>query len=237
MLGLFTALLTSAFCVISTPAEDVTVNPAFASPATVIAVPVTVVSVSPVVSFMPPVSVVDREEIYKKGISFSEFLSKAERRKDRWDRNFENSEVDEDLLERARAIGGSWKLLAVAVDGCSDSVSTIPYLASLEAAVDGLEMRIVDSTVGRQVMMDHLTADGREATPTVVLLNDEFQEVGCFIERPALLQAWATENKEKLDSREYLTQKFAWYDGDAGRHTVEAIIHLMEEAADGKTGC
>lgn len=179
----------------------------------------------------------DREALYKQGVSFDEFLATAERRKERWHRNYKNSDVDDDLLVRAFAVKGSWRLLAVAVDSCSDSVSTIPYLARLESMIDGLEMRIIDSTAGRQIMMDHLTADGREATPTVVLLNEAYEEVGCFIERPVLLQEWISENRTGLDDGEYLKQKFAWYDKDAGRHTVEAIITLMEAAAAGKTGC
>jgi hypothetical protein len=222
MSGILSAILFSSACLVSTPSE----------PTVELVTPTATLTVADV----HPALVDDREALYKKGISFSEFLSSAERRKERWNRNFEHSAVDADLLDRARAVNGSWRLLAVAVDGCSDSVSTIPYLASLEAKVDGLEMRIVDSKVGRQIMRDHLTADGREATPTIVLLNDQFEEVGCFIERPAPLQAWATENKEKLGD-EYLTQKFEWYDEDAGRHTVEAIIKLMEDAAAGKKGC
>jgi Thioredoxin len=179
----------------------------------------------------------DREALYKKGITFDEFLAAAERRKERWHRNSENSAVDPELLARARAVKGHWRILAVAVDSCSDSVSTIPYLAQLESEVDGLEMRIIDSTVGREVMMAHLTVDGRAATPTVVLLNDAYEEVGCFVERPAPLQNWVNKNREGLTDEEYLTQKFAWYDNDAGTHTVEAIVRLMEMAAAGNTGC
>jgi len=179
----------------------------------------------------------DREDLYNQGIPFDEFLENAEKRRDRWLRNYENARVDEDLLERARAAKGTWRLLAVAVDSCSDSVSTIPFLARLVNQAPNLEMRIIDSNVGRAVMLDHPTPDGRSATPTIVLLNESFEEVGCFVERPATLQKWATENKEKLTENEYLKRKFAWYDEDAGRHTVEAIVELMEAASNGKIGC
>ena len=45
----------------------------------------------------------------------------------------------------------------VAVDSCSDSVNTIPYLARLVEMVDGFDMRVVNSRVGRKVMEDHPT--------------------------------------------------------------------------------
>lgn len=179
----------------------------------------------------------NRQALYDGGIAYVEFLADAERRKERWHRNSETATVDDDLLVRVRAVAGTWKILVVAVDGCSDSVSTIPYLARLVESVDSLDMRIVDSTVGRQVMLDHPTPDGRASTPTVVLLNEDYEEVGCFIERPAILQEWASENREVLDDDEYLKQKFAWYDEDAGRHTIEAMVELIEAAAMGKMGC
>ncbi len=186
----------------------------------------------------PPAGLIDnRGAIYSEGITFDEFLAGADKRKERWHRNYEKATVDDDLLARVRAVGGVWKVLAVAVDGCSDSVSTIPYLARLVERSDNLEMRIVDPTVGRQVMLDHPTPDGRAATPTVVLLNEQYEEVGCFIELPAVLQQWASENRGVLDDDEYLEQKFSWYDEDAGRSTVEAVVELLELASRGNTGC
>ena len=179
----------------------------------------------------------NREALYEKGVTFDVFLDKAEKRKDRWHRNYETAQVNDELLVRVQAAGGRWKLLVVAVDGCSDSVSTIPFLARLAERSENIDMRIVDSSAGREVMLDHPTPDGRAATPTVVLLNEDYEEVGCFIERPAILQEWASKNREALSDKDFLEQKFAWYDRDAGQQTVDAVVRLLEEAANGATGC
>ena len=221
MPGLASAFVLSAFCLTADPAPPVLI-------------PATTVSEYPTATSWQGD---DRKDLYMKGIAFPEFLEQAERRRDRWVRNYENAMADEDLLARARAVGGNWKLLAVAIDGCSDSVSTIPYIARLVEGVENLEMRIVDSTVGRDVMMAHRTPDGRAATPTLVLLDEAYEEVGCFVERPLLLQDWVSENREGLDDREYVRQKFAWYDNDAGRNTLEEIVGLLEAAAEGTKGC
>ena len=68
-------------------------------------------------------------------------------------------------------------------------------------------------------------------------LDTGFEEVGCFIERPAALADWALENRDSLEDGEYLKQKFAWYAEDAGKSTVEAVVRLMEAAANGQSGC
>jgi len=176
-------------------------------------------------------------EMYQGGQTFDAFLDAASRRRDLWLSTYARSEVPEDLLARARAVTGVWRLLVVAVDACSDSVGTIPFTARLVGQVDGLDMRIVDSSVGRSVMDAHPTTDGRSATPTLVLLDADWNEAGCFIERPLPLQDWIGENQGRL-SRDALFQgKMAWYEDDAGRSTVRQIVEMMEAAAAGEPVC
>jgi hypothetical protein len=177
-------------------------------------------------------------ELYEEGQSYPDFLDAAVRRAELWHGNTDKADaIDPALIERARAIEGTWRFLAVAIDSCSDSVSTIPYLGRLVALVDGLDMRIVDPTVGRSIMEGHRTPDGRASTPTVLLLDDEYDEVGCFIERPPQLQTWILENNETLSSNEIYEQKMEWYADDAGDKTVEAFVLMLEAAATGATIC
>lgn len=175
--------------------------------------------------------------LYRSGRTYTDFLGRATRRTELWQGNTQRAEaIDPTLLARARAIGGSWYFLAVAVDSCSDSVSTIPYLAELVARVDGLDMRVVDQTAGRGIMESHRTPDGRPATPTVLLLDARFDEAGCFIERPPRLQTWILENSDWSNQQVY-ERKMEWYDEDAGRGTVEAFVEMLEAAAAGQAIC
>lgn len=175
----------------------------------------------------------DLRAMFEQGRSYTDFLDNATRRAELWHGNTEKAEeIDPALVERARAVGGTWYFLAVAVDACSDSVSTIPYLAELVARVPGLDMRIVDSTVGREIMETHRTPDGRAATPTVLLLDTEYEEAGCFIERPLTLQTWILENDE-LPSDEVFREKMEWYATDSGHETVETFVEMLEAAAAG----
>lgn len=176
--------------------------------------------------------------LYRSGRAYADFLERATRRAELWHGNTDRSaDIDMALVERARAVGGTWYFLAVAIDACSDSVSTIPYLARLVAMVEGLEMRIVDSTVGRAVMEAHPTPDGRPATPTVLLLDSGFDEAGCFIERPPSLQTWILEEGGALPSEELYERKMAWYADDAGHQTVETFVEMLEAAAAGRSIC
>ena len=168
------------------------------------------------------------DSLYQTGLPFGTFLDQAERRVERWQNNAAADSLSSDLQERVEALSGTWHLLAVAIDGCSDSVSTIPYLSHMTAATDHIDMRIILPEAGRFIMEARRTPDGRAATPTVLVLDEQFREVGVYIERPAALQEWALGEGADLSSRDFGRQKFAWYDADAGRQTVEAILDILE---------
>jgi hypothetical protein len=173
------------------------------------------------------------QRIFESGVPFATFLERAERRKDQWTANYNRGVVPDVLVTRARAVTGPWKLLVVAVDGCSDSVNTIPYIAKLIESVPGIELRIVDNEVGKAIMDAHKTPDGRGATPTVLLLDAAYEERGCFIERPAALRQWMTDHKG--DGQ--FEGKMKWYDDDKGARTIEELVEILEAAGRGTPIC
>jgi hypothetical protein len=117
----------------------------------------------------------------------------------------------------------------VAVDSCSDSVNTIPYIARLVQRVEGLEMHIVPPDEGQLLMDLYRTPDGRGATPTVVVLDEDFEVVGTWIERPSPLQDWWVGHPE-IRISEKARRKQGWYDWDEGYTTYAEIVGLLEAA-------
>lgn len=171
------------------------------------------------------------DSLYQSGSAFGQFLEEAEARRERWVTNYGDGSPDASWTARADSLTGSWYLLAVAVDGCSDSVSTIPYLAHLAGYSGHIHMRVVLPESGRPIMEAHRTKDGRASTPTVLVLNEQFEPVGVFIERPDGLKAWVETDGADLPSREFVREKFAWYEADGGRETVASILTIIEGAS------
>jgi hypothetical protein len=127
--------------------------------------------------------------------------------------------------------------LVVAEDRCGDSVNTIPYVARLVDLVPNLDMRIIDARGGQAIMERHRTPDGRPATPTIVLLDERFDEAGCWVERPAKLQTWVLEHEAKLDANDLHERKYAWYDDDQGEETLREVVAMLEAASSGTPIC
>ncbi|MGQ0539396.1 MAG: thioredoxin family protein [Gemmatimonadaceae bacterium] len=180
---------------------------------------------------------IDYAALYAAGESFASFLSKAEQRKDLWNGNYRRAAVADALSTRARRVTGTWHVLVVAVDSCSDSASTIPYIARLLERMPNVSMRIIDPKLGEVVMQAHRTSDGRAATPTVILLDSAFVRRGCWVERPAPLQSLIAGREKSDKDPAVFTDKMAWYDKDQGASTLEEVVTMLERASAGEVAC
>jgi hypothetical protein len=174
--------------------------------------------------------------LYESGRTWRDFFEAVRARRSLWVENYREGSPAVELVARARAVGGSWRLLVVAVDSCSDSANTIPYLVRLVEQVPGLELRIVSSAAGRRVMEQHRTPDGRAATPTVLLLDPGYAERGCFVERPRALRRWLADRAGASEDQRF-EAKMDWYRRDRGAETVKELVELLEAAAAGAPIC
>jgi len=176
-------------------------------------------------------------EVYRSAMTWEEFHAGADARRELWDRNWSRASVPGQLRSRAEAAGGPWRILAIVEPGCSDSVSTLPYLARLAGEVASLELRVTDSNQGRPWMEDHRTPDGRAATPTFLLLNEAHQVRGCWVEQPAALQEFWLEALARGEAREEFERKMAWYEEDGGAETLREFVEILEAAHSGSSIC
>jgi hypothetical protein len=171
---------------------------------------------------------IDYTSLYEGGVSFAAFLDKAQSRREEWKANYKSAVPDPEALVKVRGIEGRRRILAVTIASCSDSVSTIPYLAKLvEAVPERLELRTIDPDEGRPVMEAHRTPDGRAATPTVVILDERGGLLSAWSERPSELQTWYMQEGKSLERQELIRRKAKWYADDRGRSTVKEIVALL----------
>jgi hypothetical protein len=171
----------------------------------------------------------DYQAFYNKGITFAEFLDRARARRDEWRQRYNDATVTPDLVTRMRALPDRRLILAVAEDWCSDSVNTVPYVARLvDGAPERLSLRIIDSHAGRPVMNAHLTPDGRAATPTIVVLREDGEVLGSWVERPSTAQSWFLEQRKTVKHDPLHERLMTWYAEDAGRTTLAEMAALLE---------
>jgi len=172
---------------------------------------------------------IDYHALYGQGITFADFLEKARARREEWRAHYNDATVTPALITRMRALPTKRHLLVVAEDWCSDSVNTVPYIARLiDGAPERLDMRLVNRETGKEVMEAYKTPDGRTATPTVVVLGEDWHVIGTLTERPASVETWFLEKQKTTMQKPLHDELMAWYEKDAGKTTVNEIADLVE---------
>lgn len=164
--------------------------------------------------------------LFEQGKTWDDFLATADSRPETWRSNTARSKPSKELVGRLKGAAGDLRLVVVAVAACSDSVHTVPYVATL-AKEAGVPLRIVDSNVGKGVMEAFKTPDGRGATATVALLKGD-QIVAAWVERPVALQTWLLGPASSLPQEERMARKFGWYEWDRGESTMAELVALVE---------
>ncbi len=175
--------------------------------------------------------------LFDRGQTFAEFVEKATARREGWVRLQSEAAINPALLARARAVGGTWQLLVIAIDRCGDSMNSVPYAARLADSVPGLSLRIVLPTAGRAVQESHLSLDGRTATPTLVLLDSAGNDVGCLVELPAPLRQWNHKYRTKISDDSLHAYRNSFYTKDRGVSVSTELVEMLEAARAGTPRC
>ncbi len=177
---------------------------------------------------------IDYPALWEKATPFHVFLENVKARQDQWKPRFADAAIDAASLAEAKALPARRRILAVAEDKCSDSAWALPYIAKLAAAVpEKLEVRVIGRAEGSRIQSEHLTPDGRLATPTIIVLDENNRYIGGWVERPAELRKWYLENKPKVTQGALYEHVNKWYTEDAGRSTIREILTILaREAAE-----
>ena len=175
----------------------------------------------------------DYRAYWEKGRPFETWLDgEVEEHLDLWKGVYRRHETPDEAVERAREIGGEWRLLVLAEDWCGDASNTVPVLARFAEAAPNVEMRVVNRDENPELMDRYLT-DGGRAIPLAVVLDEELEPRGRWGPRPEELQQYVLSEKEKgeQETSEIYREARRWYARDGGETTLRELLDVLEEAA------
>ena len=148
----------------------------------------------------------------------SDFIAGAEQNREMWQSIYARASVTEDILDVARQLPAKRYLLVLVEDWCGDAFNSVPWLA------DKLELRVLRRDENLDLMDKHLSPTGGRAIPVVMVLDENYQEIGWWGSRPAELQAWIDESGKSLDKAERYHQIRLWYSRDRGVSTLTEVL-------------
>lgn len=162
-------------------------------------------------------------ERFRNARTFQEFLAGLESNRHPWRELYRRAHVPEDLMERSQDLDENWHLLALSEEWCGDGANSLPYLARLAEASPNLELRVLSRDENPDLMDGHLT-DGSRSIPVVMVLDEDFREVGWWGPRPSPLQEIFLREIKPLPEPERYPRLRGWYARDRGRTVLEEVL-------------
>lgn len=169
----------------------------------------------------------DFRTIWREAIDYSRFVNESKANRGLWEGVYRTARIPEWAVRLACQRAGHARLLVILEDWCGDACSTVPILARLADEAHCLEMRMIRRDEHPEIMDRYLT-DGTRSIPIVIMLDDEFRELGHWGPRPSELQQWVSANTGGMPKGEIYPHVRRWYAADRGTATLREVLALLE---------
>ncbi len=186
----------------------------------------------------PQESVVTPER-FARGLSFHEYVSGLEKRRDKYERDYANFTPTAEEIAELKALvdrpGGPAKVLVITELWCPDCWREVPVMARLAEAT-GIELRILARDENLDVMQEFLRDGEFQSIPVFVFYTRDHRYLAHWIERSAVAQEGMVEMRRTIFEGRTREEAQPDYDRfqlgpvwDSWKHaTVREVIDLLE---------
>ena len=160
---------------------------------------------------------------------FADYLAGVVKHRELWHGLYARVRLPEDLVSGfvpERPV----RLLALSGDWCGDAVNILPVVARLAERL-GIELRVLDRDENLELMDQYLTDGRSRSIPVVIVMDDQFEEVGWWGPRPRELQTWRLGEGATLPAATRIREARRWYAKDRGRTTLDEVVRIIASAA------
>ena len=167
---------------------------------------------------------------FRAAAPFGAYLDTVRENQELWRGMYDRARLPVNAGAQARAVRGSWRLLALSEDWCGDAANILPVVARLAEAAPGLDLRVLARDENLDLMDAHLTNGRSRSIPVIMLLDADGRERGWWGPRPAALQKWVMEEGMKMEPESRYREVRRFYARDKGRSIVEELLALLRQA-------
>jgi hypothetical protein len=176
-------------------------------------------------------------ERFAQGLTYDQWVSAIDRSQDRFQENYEATELSEDDIRAFRELvarpNGPARCLALGEPWCPDVFRGLPVMARIAEAC-GMELRVFFRDQNKDIMAEFLKQGEHESIPTFVFYTGDHRYLCHWIERPALADEEMHLMRQIFENRpreEALAEYLAFQKGPvwAGwrRETLREILDLL----------
>ncbi|QXM07261.1 thioredoxin family protein [Crassaminicella indica] len=165
------------------------------------------------------------QALFKKGLSFMEFVNKdKDTYKERTLEVYNSIELDEALQADIKKINHLVNVLVFAEIWCPDCMINVPALQKMAELNSNFVISIV-SREGNEAFMDNYKVNGKTKIPTFIIMDKDFNTLGTFIEQPQILK----DIEEKGKQVEVIVAKRKYKKGEYIVETIKEILNMLRK--------
>jgi thiol-disulfide isomerase/thioredoxin len=125
------------------------------------------------------------QERFDQGMTYGQYKAQMTRSADRFDANEKNLQLTDAQLAPFRALPKALNVLVIGEDWCGDVIANMPIVGRIANETGKLNVRVFLRDQNLDLTDQFLKEGKYRSIPIVVFLDDSFDEIGRFIERPA----------------------------------------------------
>lgn len=137
-------------------------------------------------------------ERFEQGMTYEAYKAQMTRNRDRLEENERTVQLPREELAFFAQLPRPLHVLVLAEDWCGDVVNNLPVLVRLAQAGGRLNLRIFLRDQNLDIIDQYLNKGQYRSIPVFVFFDQDFRELGHWIERPAAMYALMQEELDAL---------------------------------------
>lgn len=174
------------------------------------------------------------KERFDQGLTYEAYKAQMTRNRERLEANEQSIEFPAADLAFFQQLPQPLNVLALAEDWCGDVINNLPVLGQLAAASGKLNVRIFLRDQNLDLMDQYLKQGQFRSIPVFVFFDENFRELGHWIERPARIHELQTTMRSQLFATDPALVGIT-PDTSPSQMPEEARNRLMQANADFRT--
>ena len=136
---------------------------------------------------------------FEAGMTYQAYKDQMTRNREQLEQNEKDLDLKSEDLQAFKT-ERPVNVLALAEDWCGDVVANLPILGRIANDSGTLNVRVLlrDTEPGSVVMDEHLNRGEFKSIPTLIFLDDNYNEVAVWIERPDSVTKVREEKRQQL---------------------------------------
>lgn len=165
---------------------------------------------------------------FDQGLTYDAYKEQMTRNRDRVEENERRVEISKEDLAAFRALPRAVKVVVLAEDWCGDVVANLPVLGRLAKDSGKLDVRVFLRDQNDDIMQRYLNQGQFKSIPVFVFFDDDFRELGHWIERPASVTEIRAKRRKEIFAAH---PEFGSPDAPVDQLSEDARVRLQAELA------